>query len=102
MSYPLVKIFRDEVKNFISKLPKESRQKFAIVTEALSDGCFKEVYVKQLKREIKEVKIQNYRLLFFIHEDSIYFIRIFVKKSSKAPKREIELAEKYYKLITQK
>lgn len=100
MSYPLIKIFRDSVKKFINGLPLELRQKFAVATLALSKGDFDSIYIKQLRKEIKEVKIQRYRLIFFTYQNSIYFVGAFLKKSNKAPKKEIESAEKYYKLIT--
>jgi len=102
MSYPLVKVFRDEVGEFIHGLPKNLRQKFAVATLALSEGCFDSIYIKQIKKEIKEVRIQKYRLLFFTYRDSIYFIRIFIKKTNRTPRKEVELAEKYYKLISSK
>ena len=102
MSYPLVKIFLDEVRKFINNLPIETRRKIAVATTAISEGSFDLVYVKQLRKEIKEVRIQKYRLIFFTHQDSIYFIKIFIKKTTKTPIKEIKLAEKYYKLITDK
>ena len=100
MGYPLTKIFIDEVRKFIGDLPRELRQKFATATSALSEGSFESADIKQLGKEIEKVKIQKYRLLFFTHKNSIYFVRIFVKKANKTPKRENDLAGKYYKLIT--
>lgn len=102
MSYPLAMIFRDEVNDFIADLPTEIRQKLAVATIALSEGIFEQVFIKQLRGPIKEAKVQRYRLVFFTHQDSIYFIRIFIKKTNKTPIKEIEFAEKYYKLITNK
>lgn len=92
----------DEVKDFINNLPNVLRQKFAIATTALSEGVFDSVYIKQLKGEIKEVRIQKYRLAFFTYRDSIFFVRVFEKKTNKTPRKEIQLAEKYYELITNK
>ena len=100
MGYPLAKIFRDEAREFIRNLPKELRQKFAVATEALSEGIFELVYIKRLRGAIKEARVQKYRLIFFTHQNSIYFVRIFIKKTDKTPRKEIEFAEKYYKLIT--
>ena len=102
MGYPLVQIFRNEVKEFIRSLPRELRQKFAVATLALSEGSFEQVFIKHLKGVIKEAKIQRYRLIFFTHDNSIYFVRIFMKKTNKTPRKEIELVERYYKLITKK
>lgn len=48
---------------------------------------------------MKELRVKKYRLIFFIHEEIVYFVRIFIKKTDKTPRNEIEMAEKYYKLI---
>jgi len=32
--------------------------------------------------------------------ETVYFVKIFIKKTNKTPKKEIDMAEKNYKLIT--
>lgn len=87
-----------DVEDFILKLPIKDQYKISAATDALKYKKFESVYIKQLKGEIKELRVKNYRLLFFIHDDNLFFVRIFVKKSRKTPRNEIHLAEKFYKL----
>jgi phage-related protein len=100
MSYPLATIFLAKVNDFINSLSEENQKKFALAITSLSEGDFQAVYIKQIKGEIKELRIKEYRLMFFIHKNTIYFVNVFLKKSNKTPTKEIEFTEKYYKLIT--
>jgi len=90
------------IEDFIFDLPLDDQDKIFGAIEALRDRKFDSVYIKQLKGSIKELRIRKYRLLFFIHEEVIYFERIFIKKTNKTPRNEIGMAEKYYKLIMNK
>ncbi len=100
MGYPLVRIFLEEVNKFINSLVEEERRKFALATTLLCEGNFEALYIKQITKNIKELRIKKYRLLFFFYQNSVYFVHVFVKKTNKTPKKEIDRAEKYYKLIT--
>lgn len=91
----------DEVLEFIRILPIKEQNKILGAVNTLGNNKFEEVYVKQLINNIKELKVKRYRLIFFINQSEIYFIRIFIKKSNKTPKSEIELALKFYKSFIQ-
>ena len=91
----------DDVLEFIGTLPLKEQNKILGAVNTLGNKKFEEVYVKQIVGNIKELKIKRYRLIFFIHQSEIFLIRIFVKKSKKTPKLEIELALKFYKSFIQ-
>lgn len=93
-------ILLKDIETFIFNLPTEDQSKISGNIEAIRNKKFDSVYIKQLKGNIKELRVKNYRLIFFIHKNTIYFVRIFIKKTNKTPKNEIGMAEKYYKLIT--
>ncbi|MBI4155931.1 MAG: type II toxin-antitoxin system RelE/ParE family toxin [Candidatus Zambryskibacteria bacterium] len=99
MEYQYNAVFFDKVKIFINNLPLKDQEKVIGAATALETGDFQSVFVKQLRGEIKELRVKKYRLIFFIHANSICFIRIFIKKSKKTPKNEIDIAEKIYKLF---
>ena len=57
-----------------------------------------ESHIKHIDGKIWEIKIDRYRVLYFLHENQHYIqIRAFMKKTQKTPKSEIEIAEKRYK-----
>ena len=91
-------ILLTEVENFIFQLSDKDQLKISGAIDALRNRKFEHVSIKQLRGEIKELRVKRYRLLFFIHESSIYIVRIFIKKSAKAPVREIDFVEKFYKI----
>lgn len=66
----------------------------------MEQGAFHSVYIKTLRGPIKELIVKQYRMLFFTLGYTIYFVRVFRKKSKKTPRKEIEYAERIYKLIT--
>lgn len=86
---------REAIKSFSTK----DREKIFAAMIALSQRKFDTIYVKHLAGEIKELKVRRYRLLFFIHQNKVHFVRIFIKKTNKTPKRDLELAFQYYKLF---
>ena len=56
-----------------------------------------ENHIKHIDGKIWEIKIDRYRMLYFLYENQHYIlIRAFMKKTNKTPKAEIELAEKRY------
>ena len=95
-------IFLGDVMNFINNLPLTDQSKVIGAATALGKGEFQSVYVKQLRGDIKELRVKRYRLIFFIHGHNICFTRIFIKKTNKTPRKEIELALKSYKLFVNK
>lgn len=99
MSNELRVILLKNIETFISDLSFDDQDKISGTIEALRNKKFDSVYVKQLRGDIKELKVKKYRLIFFVHKETIYFVRIFIKKTNKTPKKEIDIAEKNYKLI---
>ncbi len=87
------------VETFILDLSLNDQSKISGAVEALRNKKFYSIYIKQLRGDIKELKVKKYRLIFFIHKETAYFMRILLKKSNKIPKNEIDMVEKYYKLI---
>ena len=56
-----------------------------------------ETHIKHINGKIWEIKIDRYRVLYFLYENQHYIlIRAFMKKTQKTPKNEIEIAEKRY------
>ena len=94
--------FLGDVLDFINNLSLKDQYKIRGAVNALEKCEFQSVYIKQLKGDIKELRVKRYRLIFFIHEHNICFVRIFIKKTNKTSKREIELALKSYKLFINK
>src|SRR3990167_11101947 len=93
-------ILLKDIETFISGLSFDDQEKMSGAIDALSNKKFDSVYIKQLKGDIKELKVKKYRLIFFIHQEIVYFVRIFIKKTNKTPNNEIDMTEKNYKLIT--
>ena len=60
------------------------------------------LYIKSIQYPIMELKINKYRVIFIENKNTIYIISIFLKKTSKTPKSEIEKANKYLTLILKK
>lgn len=100
MESKFIVILLEDVEAFILDLQPDDQSKISGAIEALRNKKFDSIYVKQLKGDIKELKVKKHRLIFFAHKETIYFVRIFIKKTNKTPKNEIDIAEKYYKLIT--
>jgi phage-related protein len=56
-----------------------------------------ETHIKHIDEKIWEIKVDRYRVLYFLYENQHYIlIRAVMKKTQKTPKREIEIAEKRY------
>lgn len=59
-------------------------------------------YSKSLKNGLFEMRIQgikNIRIIYFFHQNTIYLLNIFTKKTNKIPKKEINLALKRYQIL---
>lgn len=90
--------FFDEVIGFLEKLSETDKAKILANAKTM-ESDFDVVHTKILKSPIRELIVRKYRLLFFIKKNTIYFVRGFIKKSQKAPLREIKKAENVYKMM---
>ena len=61
-------------------------------------GDFQSTHTKSFQGLVKELIVKDHRLLFFIIEPVIYFVRSFKKKSQKTPRHEIDYALKIINL----
>ena len=93
-------IYHSSVTDFLRELPSKDRSNIEGDVEVMRSGDLHSPRIKTLRGPIKELIVKEYRLLFFIHEHFIYFVRAFRKKSMKTPRKEIEYAERIYKLTT--
>ncbi len=89
----------DQAKKEINSLSPDKRGRIRASMETLCRGDFLSVYIKALKGKIKELVVADCRIIFFIHDQTVYFIHVFIKKTKKTPKAKIEHAEKLYKII---
>ena len=90
-------LYFDAVTDFLKELPSSDEAKIRANIDRMRKGDFNSTYTKKLKGPIKELIVKEYRVLFFIHENVIHFIRGFRKKSAKTPREEIDYAEQVYK-----
>ncbi len=92
-------VYFDSAREFIISLPEDARSKIAVALEAMREGKIQLVHTKKLRGKIKELVVKNCRLLFFTDSNKIYLTNGFIKKSNKTPTKEIEYAEKIYKIF---
>ncbi|MDO8593963.1 MAG: type II toxin-antitoxin system RelE/ParE family toxin [bacterium] len=92
--------YHSSVTNFLRELPPKDRSKIEKNIKIMQAGDLLSPRIKTLRSPISELIVKEYRILFFIHENVIYFVRAFRKKSMKTPPKEIEYAERIYKLTT--
>ena len=92
------------VKEFIFSLDEDTQSKLVHLIELLEEkgNQLREPYSKSISDGIFELRYQNKKqptriLYFFYHEGRIILTNGFVKKSRKAPRKEIKLALKYKK-----
>lgn len=95
-------LFLSTAEDYISALSDSEQGKIAAQIETMRSGYFTTVNTKKLKGSIREMIIDCHRLIYFIDGNSIYFVSGFRKKSQKTPKKEIEFAEKIYKMTRRK
>lgn len=91
--------FLGSTKEFIENLPSSDQAKISASEDTMKNGDFASVYIKVLRGHLRELIVMRYRLIFCIEGRVIYFLRAFMKKSSKTPKHEIDSAEKTHKLL---
>jgi len=91
----------NSVHEFLMELPKVERAKILSDIETMKKGDWSSLHVKTLKSPLRELIIKQYRIIFFISGNVLYFVRAFQKKTAKTPREEIEQAEQIYKLFIQ-
>jgi phage-related protein len=100
MSEKYQTIFITHVNEYVDKLDSNERAKIMSAVGRMVSGDFQSVVIKKLRDEIRELKVKRHRLIFFIKNQEIYFVGVFVKKTTKTPKREVDNAlKKYQKII---
>jgi len=84
---------------YINSVPETDQAIIAAHVECMRTGDFESVHTKQLRGPIREMVVGHHRLTYFTFSAGLYFVRGFRKKTAKAPKSEIDYAEKIYKMI---
>jgi len=92
----------DKVKAFLDSVPSQDHAKITAAITIMKTGPAEVVVTRQISGSIRELKVKQYRVLYFQHERSIYFVGGFTKKSQKTPLREIENAKQIQKIVIQK
>jgi len=90
----------EKARESLDSIPVIVRGQIADDLGELCAGNFSAVYTKKLRGKIKELIVGDYRAVFFVQNNSVFVTSIFRKKSKKTPVREIEYAEKIYKLMS--
>lgn len=67
--------------------------------EAMQAGDFESVHTKKLRGKIYELIMGSHRFLYFEYKNTLFFTNAFRKKTNKTPKREIDYAEKIFKIM---
>lgn len=95
------KSHRDLINEFISDLDKKDRAKVLACLESVEELGFEcpRVGFRQIKGQLWEIKIHSvnggYRFFYVIlKKEFMVLIHAYKKQSQKAPKKEIEVAEK--------
>ena|SRR3989338_6649836 len=84
---------------YIGSIPITDQATIAAHVECMRSGDFESVRTKQLRGPIRELVVGHHRLTYFEFGASLYFVKGFRKKTAKAPKSEIDYAEKVYKIL---
>lgn len=100
------KVYRDKIRKkvmkrstYIGSVPETDQAIIAAHVKYMQSGDFESVRTKQLHGPIRELIVGHHRLTYFEFGASLYFVRGFRKKTTKAPKSEIDYAEKVYKIM---
>lgn len=89
----------DSVTDFLNELPRVERAKIFGGIETMRSGDWSSLHIKTLKGPLRELIVKQYRIIFFMSGNVLYFVRTFQKKTAKTPPHEIERAEQIYKLF---
>ena len=92
-------LFFDAATNFLQTLQPNEQAKIRSAADMMRSGDFRSVHIKTLHGPIRELIVQEYRVVFFIKNDVIHFVSAFRKKSAKTPHKEIQRAVHIYKML---
>jgi phage-related protein len=95
-----VKILNKTVEKELSALPRDAQSKFSHIVVMIEESGLERVhypYVKHLLGKLWEMRLTGKdgiaRAMYIIaFEKKVIVVRVFVKKTQKTPKQEIELA----------
>ncbi len=98
-------LYHDEVKIFVKKLQKPTRSKVLRGIELIEQygQNLSMPHAKKITNFLYELRIrgtQEVRILYVLQEETATLIHGFVKKTQKIPRREIETAERRFRLLT--
>ena len=92
---------KEPAADFIDSLSNEARAKVFRIIKLLKEYgvLLKEPYTKQIRGEIRELRVKDkqgaIRILYFTYTGRRFILlHGFIKKTDKTPEREIEIAEK--------
>jgi len=91
--------FLGPANEYIGSISETDQAIIAAHIECIQSGDFESVRTKQLRGSIRELVVGHHRLTYFEFDSDLYFVRGFRKKTAKAPRSEIDYAEKVYKII---
>jgi len=91
--------FLNYATEYIGSVSETDQAIIAAHVECMRSGDFESVRTKQLRGPIRELIVGHHRLTYFEFGSGLYFVRGFRKKTAKAPKSEIDYAEKVYKIM---
>lgn len=94
--------FLSGAKTYADSMTDSDRGTLARDIEALADAEIDSIRVKILARPVFELIVGYHRFTYFELDACLYIMRGFRKKSAKTPKKEIEYAQKMYKLLNKK
>lgn len=96
--------FSKKLENLINELDDNLRKRIKVVVEALGiyGNNMKMPFSKSLGKGLFELRVtgaDNVRLLYVFYKGSAVIVHIFLKKTDKIPKKELEYARKQIKLL---
>lgn len=91
----------ERVRDFFELLDEESQSRIDDAVAALRKENFDQIYIKEVRGPIKELRVGRYRVLFCIEYSTVYLFTAFMKKTAKTPQEEIETAQKLHRLLTE-
>ena len=98
-----VEILSDSVDKELDDLPADVRAKFIHICELIEECGHEQVgmpHVKHLDGPLWEMRMKSSRALYIkVPNERLIVVRVFMKKTQKTPRREIDLALKRAKNI---
>lgn len=85
-------------KKKIARFPRADRARISRLIELFSERGFSlsEIFLKKLSVAIWELRPGRVRLLFGVIGNDVVIVNVFMKKTIKTPKKELELAERRF------